>query len=400
LTTSVPFQTRARTIDHLGREQIADVPTAVSELWKNAYDAYARAVSLHIYGRQFPLAAVFDNGHGMSREQFLDAWLVVGTESKVSGAPPPDWMRNGLPVRPRQGQKGIGRLSVAALGSMVLVVSKRRDTAFIASLVDWRLFENPFLMLQDIRIPVVEFDEPGQLVAQLPSLEASILENLSGGDDDPARKTRLAKAWEDFGKFEQTTSNGPTTFQRIERLVYQSPYVDLQLSDWPVWDGTESSGTALVVADINHYLSVWLEEKSADDLQQSETTRASLVRTLTGFADPYASAADVIDYQVVVHGRHSRLMPVSREDGYGIDFLRSLDHCLEGRFDELGIFRGRIRAFGRDLGDIVLPPAVPPPMGSRERVGAFEIVIGSFEQEKKSSILPPDVHERWTAELN
>ena len=38
----VSFQTRARTIDHLGRGQIADAPTAVSELWKNAYDAYAK----------------------------------------------------------------------------------------------------------------------------------------------------------------------------------------------------------------------------------------------------------------------------------------------------------------------------------------------------------------------
>jgi len=35
----VSFRARARTVDHLGREQIADCPTAVSGLWKNAYDA-------------------------------------------------------------------------------------------------------------------------------------------------------------------------------------------------------------------------------------------------------------------------------------------------------------------------------------------------------------------------
>ncbi len=46
MLSSVSFQTRARTIDHLGREQIADCPTAISELWKNAYDAYARDVAL------------------------------------------------------------------------------------------------------------------------------------------------------------------------------------------------------------------------------------------------------------------------------------------------------------------------------------------------------------------
>jgi hypothetical protein len=40
--SAVAFQTKARTVDHLGREQIADCPTAISELWKNAFDAYAR----------------------------------------------------------------------------------------------------------------------------------------------------------------------------------------------------------------------------------------------------------------------------------------------------------------------------------------------------------------------
>jgi hypothetical protein len=39
----ISFQTAARTVDHLGREQIADTPTAISELWKNANDAYARS---------------------------------------------------------------------------------------------------------------------------------------------------------------------------------------------------------------------------------------------------------------------------------------------------------------------------------------------------------------------
>lgn len=34
MVISAAFQTRARTIDHLGREQIADCPTAISELWK------------------------------------------------------------------------------------------------------------------------------------------------------------------------------------------------------------------------------------------------------------------------------------------------------------------------------------------------------------------------------
>ena len=177
----VAFQTRARTVDHLGREQIADCPTAISELWKNAYDAYARMVELHLFKDPDPVAAIVDDGHGMNREEFEKHWLVVGTEAKATADPRRREDRNGLRPRPRQGQKGIGRLSCANLGPLLLLVSKREDAQFIAALVDWRLFENPFLNLSDIRIPVAEFDTDTGLFEQLPALAASLSENVTGG---------------------------------------------------------------------------------------------------------------------------------------------------------------------------------------------------------------------------
>lgn len=111
MTDSVSFRTRARTIDHLGREQIADCPTAISELWKNAYDAYSKKVGLHIYDGEIPIAAIVDDGHGMSRSEFVEKWLVVGTESKATAANIPETDRNGLPLRPKHGQKGIGLMA-------------------------------------------------------------------------------------------------------------------------------------------------------------------------------------------------------------------------------------------------------------------------------------------------
>ena len=106
-----PFRTKARTVDHLGREQIADCPTAVSELWKNAYDAYARNVALDIYGRNEPVAVIVDDSHGMTPDEFVNRWLIVGAEGKVVAKETPDEGRHGLRVREHQGQKGIGRLS-------------------------------------------------------------------------------------------------------------------------------------------------------------------------------------------------------------------------------------------------------------------------------------------------
>ncbi|MDW7586302.1 ATP-binding protein, partial [Acinetobacter baumannii] len=186
------FKTRARTIDHLGREQIADCPTAVSELWKNAYDAYAENVALHIFDGDIPVACVVDDGHGMDINEFKNKWLTVGTESKTDGFEVTIEDRNDLPKRPKQGQKGIGRLSSAALGSLLLLVSKRKNGKFVAALIDWRLFENPFIYLNDLRIPIKEFENFDEIYNLLPELFDTLMGNIWGESDDPNRNTRLA----------------------------------------------------------------------------------------------------------------------------------------------------------------------------------------------------------------
>jgi signal transduction histidine kinase len=396
MTDSVSFQTRARTIDHLGREQIADVPTAVSELWKNAYDAYARAVSLHIYGGDAPVAAIFDDGTGMSRDQFVEKWLVVGTESKVGDEVVPVEERQGLPPRPKQGQKGIGRLSVAALASTVLVVSKRADTAFVACLIDWRLFENPFLYLQDVRLPVVEFDRKEELADRLIELRRMLEENLSGSEDDPARGARVSDAWRAFDDLEnKPTGGGGAPSAAVRRSIESGRPNETFLADWAVWKGEWPNGTALVMSELNSALTAWALEGEAASGEDVGSIRDSLIRTLTGFSDPYVAAtAGAMDYAVVNHTRQGPVTVVAREEGYGLDFLRSLDHCLDGEIDERGIFRGRVRAFGKDLGQVELLPAQAPPTAARDRIGRFAVAIGAFEPIVRSSILDTAVHRQ------
>lgn len=199
MLTSVSFQTRARTIDHLGREQIADCPTAISELWKNAYDAYARKVSLNIFDGDLPVSTLVDDGHGMSVADVRNKWLTVGTESKATGAEIDEADRNGLKkIRVKQGQKGIGRLSCAALGSLMLLVSKKKEHQFVACLLDWRLFENPYLMLHDIKLPIVEFETRIELKDILPTMFDSLMGNLWGDGEDISRDSRIKSAWQLF----------------------------------------------------------------------------------------------------------------------------------------------------------------------------------------------------------
>ena len=122
------FKARARTLDMLGRQQIAGIPTAISELFKNAHDAYADRVEVDYYRRE-GLFVLRDDGRGMTREQFVDRWLTIATETtverkRVKGPrPKPD-----DDSRPVLGEKGIGRLAIATIAPQVLVLTRaRRD---------------------------------------------------------------------------------------------------------------------------------------------------------------------------------------------------------------------------------------------------------------------------------
>jgi hypothetical protein len=221
------FQTRARTIDHLGRGQIADAPTAVSELWKNAYDAYAKDVALHIFDGSPEVALVVDDGAGMSMHTFQTRWLVIGTESKIEDSDVEATETFGLRKRVRQGEKGIGRLSAAFLAPVSLVVSKTRRDRFAAVLVDWRLFENPFLLIDDIRIPIVEFDEPADIAGVLRGMADIVRSNfgVTSGEakrDPESRVARLHDGWRKFTNYEHSQNLGTSTHEDLEAFWSRS----------------------------------------------------------------------------------------------------------------------------------------------------------------------------------
>ena len=118
------FKARARTLDMLGRQQIAGIPTAISELFKNAHDAYAENVEVDYYRRE-GLFVLRDDGRGMTREQFVDRWLTIATETSIERKrtkrprPKPD-----DDSRPVLGEKGIGRLAIATIAPQVLVLTR------------------------------------------------------------------------------------------------------------------------------------------------------------------------------------------------------------------------------------------------------------------------------------
>jgi hypothetical protein len=153
------FKARARAVDMLGRQQIADVSTAISELFKNAHDAYADHVEVD-YFRSDNLLVLRDDGIGMTKDEFENRWLVLGTESKLNAASHNETFRPAdKPMRQIMGEKGIGRLAIALLGRQVLVLTRGTREGGLCDLsmcfIHWGLFELPSLNLDDLDFPVV-----------------------------------------------------------------------------------------------------------------------------------------------------------------------------------------------------------------------------------------------------
>lgn len=380
----IAFQTRARTIDHLGREQIADAPTAISELWKNAYDAYARNAELHIYDGDPCVCAIVDDGHGMNKDEFIGKWLVVGTDSKTNGHKTPDEDRDGLPVRSRQGQKGIGRLSAACLGPLMLIVSKRRNDQFVAALIDWRLFENPFLMLSDIIIPVVEFDEKEELIPLLEPMFDSMMSNVWGGgpDLDKDRDSRIKSAWDAFSNLERQKSK--TTQETIAETLVKFAFKEHHLSEWPVWTGKSDRGTIMAISNIRFDLEAQLPRHSKDESADFAQARAQFSQSLWDFVDPFGDSASnrIVSFKTNIrvweNDLSKNLFP--SDDAFDLEWLHSLEHVVDGEVDINGRFQGKIKAFGKWINEpyILDSPFAKPPR-SDGAPGQFLIRIGAFE---------------------
>lgn len=405
------FKTRARTVDHLGREQVADCPTAISELWKNAFDAYATDVALDLFDGKPPVAVVSDNGHGMNLEEFQERWLVIGTESKATADRVPIGDRKGLQERVKQGQKGIGRLSCANLGPVLLLISKRSDEEFVASLIDWRLFENPYLNLADIFFPTVEVSHLEHVFERLPSMIEELVQNIEPqrpstnnqySPEQVENAARITRAWTDFDKLPERT--GGVTSRAIVQSIREINFSLDHLSGWAVAQDGSNSGTALIVSGINYDLSAQLLD---GELRPTEArTRKNFRETLASFVDPYIdpTASDIPDffqdfeYHVRIWKDGKSKKVIGRDIGLSRHQVSKMEHCIKGEVDAEGVFRGRVKAFGSWLPDEVkiLPASnIEIPTRSDTKLGPFDIYISAIEFDYMRSTHEKAEHERF-----
>lgn len=144
------FEPTGRLIMSIGKDLIKDLPGALVELVKNSYDADATYVKITYIKNENNLKIVVeDDGHGMSQETVLKAWMVPSTDYKLKNRKSPKG-------RVYQGRKGLGRYAVSLLGNKLQLITIR-DGVKTTAKFDWEEF-NSEKKLSDIPI-LVETDE-------------------------------------------------------------------------------------------------------------------------------------------------------------------------------------------------------------------------------------------------
>ena len=371
------FKTRARTLDMLGRQQIAGIPTAISELFKNAHDAYAHHVEIDYY-RSDGLFVLRDDGVGMSRDDFIKRWLTIGTESKFDPhqQPPRD---PGQESRPMLGEKGIGRLAIATIGPQLLVLTraKTEDGAsdLTAAFLNWSIFEWPGIDLEEIHIPVRSFSS-----GTLPSAHdvAEMVNEFRANAKRIGHNVECELLDKLVNELKQFTIDPQEINSYCQKLSLEGNH----------------SGTHFIIKPASPLLANDIDgEPGADEA-------SPLKKALLGFGNTMTPGAQtVIDTAFRDHKTEDLSEDVIAEnDFFTPEEFKNTDHRIRGRFDEYGQFQGEISIYG----DIVPHHVIPwgGGRGTSTLCGPFSIDFAAFEGETRHSTIPNEEYARLTRKTN
>lgn len=355
------FRAKARAVELLGKGQIADLPTAITELWKNGYDAYAKNLTCNLYLETYkdnttPLFLLSDDGFGMSEEDILNRWFVLGTDSKArSEKSTPHF---GLEQRPPMGEKGIGRLSVAYLGDQMLMLTKKAGMSANAVLMDWRILENYDFYLSDLNIPTFSFGSAQEFLTKLSLAKVQFNENLN------------VKLWKE---------------QPITRSLILNDLNDLKIpgfiNDEIINSFTQSEyhGTTFLIFSPIEALTI-VSDKERIEFKNNRALnyiKASLSGLHNDLKNPIRDF-ETHFYVLDSGGRYDAI-----NEFFTQEEMRQADHWLKGEFDELGFFSGELRVFNKRV-KYTFRPNRPP---GNTSYGSFKIECGSFEGAQSASIL-------------
>jgi len=366
------FKTRARALDMLGRQQIAGIPTAINELFKNAHDAYADNVEMDYFRKQ-RLLVLRDNGLGMTKDDFESRWLTLGTESKfVNRKTPPPPKPDDKPERSIMGEKGIGRLAIASIGSQVLVLTKaRRKTTkhkIVAALINWSVFELPGLDLDQVVIPVREFN-------QLP--DKSDVEEM---------KKELILSLNSLAENDDITASEAKSIIKTIRGFDVNP---LELDSYLLGNfsfSEKGSGTYFYISPVDETLN------NDIDGPKDSTDATKIEKMLMGFTNTMTPGHPVPEIDVAFRDFRSTEDTyydiLNKDEFFTPEDFEIADHHFQGEVDEYGQFSGVIKIYREKNFDHKIPWN-----GNNYKeteCGPFKINVAYVQGAQRQSVIDPE----------
>jgi signal transduction histidine kinase len=382
------LRVRARAVDMLGRQQIAGIPTAIHELFKNAHDAYAERVEVDFYRRSRVLV-LRDDGYGMTREELESRWLTLGTESRVDAnrskseeEKEKEWRGpNKLPKRVIMGEKGIGRLAIAVIAPITLLMTRasRPDGLhnLVVALVHWGLFEQPGLDISSINIPIKEF-----VGGTLPNSE-----NIGKLVDEVAANLEDLRPEID-----------PVAFEQLQKDLERTRAIDPNKLDETLNQGREKPLTLKGEGYGTHFIVLPVAPELDDDIDGgSDKESSKLERNLLGFSNTMSESDPVI----VTEFRDHYLAEVKNRIGprsfFTVEDFNKTDQLFEGSFDSNGQFVGDVYIYGKPRKFVC---NWLDGKGRQPRCGGFSFRYGYVQGNSKESSLSSDDYTEMDAKTD
>ncbi|MBF7092137.1 ATP-binding protein [Flavobacterium sp. ALJ2] len=377
------FRTKARAVDLLGKGQIADLPTAITELWKNGYDAYADNLTAEIYLPGYkdlttPLFVMTDDGKGMSRNDIFEKWLVLGTDSKSRATLEEKESEETLWKKPRikAGEKGIGRLSVAFLGNPMLMLTKKQGHALQALFFDWRLLENYNLFLDDVDIPVESIDSISEFSFKFEKLKTDFLKNFEKENDLDGNLI-----------WESSQSKLKSEIKKSVNESFLPEFLEKKLLK-EIIHIEKNNGTKFIIFEPIDQI---IELTNSDEDKTED--RMFVLSSLSGFTNVFKDEKAPV----------KTVIPIYKEENQDYDFLTSqgnffeikdyelADIIIDGSFDGNGNFNGKIKVYDEY---IIHNYTNPRKKDVRNFYGNVPIKLGYSQGEEASSKLGSESFDR------
>ena len=322
-----------RLILTIGRDLIQDPYAAVVELVKNAYDADSGDVNIEFRrnrGQKGYSITLTDHGHGMTRDDVINKWMVPSTSDKLR-------RRKSPAGRVMQGRKGVGRYAASVLGRDLLLETVSALSEKTEVFVDWSIFERSEF-LDDIEILVMTSETCERCGTRLTII----------GDD--AQLSEWNQKQFDRLRFELRRLKSPVGIA----LSNDDFLVNLEVSGFPEVEDISETIDPYPIFDLFDYrISGWINPNGKGDLEYSmQKIRNAPDETISfDFGTPTECGKLFMDVRVYDRDKASIDSLIGRglKDDSGSYFGNLRARQLLNEYNGIGVYRNGFRI--RPLGD-------------------------------------------------